>query len=122
MTAVEHIPLPLGSLYLRRYAGDGITIGIPAVWAIRVDAIGRRDVTLLAINTRDGRRVSARLGINETTPIDGELLVSLRSISTSRSRGILQVDLRIHAPRDVPVYRHEIYDRIIHDLAEQGAS
>lgn len=121
MTAIAHTPLQLGSLGLSRAAGEGIAIGIPAAWAIRVDKITATAVRLRAVQPITGDVVRMRLSKGEVALLDSDLRISLKGIRGAKDGKPIKADLRVHANRDVPVYRNEIYDEIIRERAAQGA-
>lgn len=121
MTAVAHTPLQLGSLKLIRSVGDGIAIGIPAEWAIRVDEISARRVRLRAVRPYTRHVVRMRLCVGESMPLDDGLRISVKSIRVPVNGKPARTTLRVHADRDVPVYRHEIYDEIVRQMAKEEA-
>lgn len=121
MTAVAHTPLRLASLKLMRRAGEGIAVGIPAEWAIRIDDISATRVRLRAVRPYTDHIVHMRLGAGECMPLDDGLRISVKSIRPPKDGKPARTTLRVHADRDVPVYRHEIYDDIIRQMAAEGA-
>lgn len=103
-----------GTLALWRRAGERITVGLPMQALITVARITSQYADLRVTSGRD--RVLVRLALRSSTDLIEDLRVYLRCIRRTHI-GNLSAHLYLIAPRDLALWRAELYERVLADSA-----
>lgn len=108
-----------GTLALWRRAGERITVGLPMQALITVTRISPQFADLRVASGRGP--VLVRLALRSSTDLIEDLRVYLRCIRRTHV-GRLSAHLYLIAPRDLALWRAELYERVLADSACQPAA